>query len=84
MAGKLGLVAVDETGLKGLYDVRTDWKFDPGQPTGPASGEEPGEAWRSVVFKALQDQLGLKLVRRTITIQTIIVDHAEKAGASAN
>jgi len=39
VAGKLGLVAVDETGLKGLYDVKAEWKFDPEQYT-PAGHPE--------------------------------------------
>jgi uncharacterized protein (TIGR03435 family) len=84
VAGKLGLVAVDETGLKGLYDVKAEWKFDPGESASPTPGEDPREPWRFAVFNALQDQLGLKLVPKKITIETIVVDHAEKAVASEN
>ncbi len=84
VAGKLGLVAVDETGLKGLYDVEAEWRFDPDQPTSRATGEDPREPWRYVVFNALQDQLGLKLTPKRITIQSIVIDHAEKAVASEN
>ena len=84
VAGKLGLVAVDETGLKGLYDVEAEWRFDPEQPTIQVPGEDPREPWRFIVFKALEDQLGLKLVPKKITVQTIVVDHAEKAVASEN
>ena len=84
VAGKLGLVAVDETGLKGHFDVKAEWRFDPAQPTSLAPGEDPREPWRLIVFNALQDQLGLKLVPKKITIRTIVVDHAEKAVASEN
>ena len=84
VAGKLGLVAIDETGLKGLYDFKADWKVDPGESANLAPGEDAREPWRHVVFQALQDQLGLKLVPKKITIQTVVVDHAEKAVASEN
>jgi len=84
VAGKLGLVAVDETGLKGLYEVKAEWKFDPGQSDSRTPGEDPRELWRFAVLDALRDQLGLKLVPKKITIQTIVVDHAERASASEN
>jgi uncharacterized protein (TIGR03435 family) len=84
VAGKLGVVAVDDTGLKGLYDVKAEWKFDPEQSTSRRPEEDLREAWRFIVFNALQNQLGLKLVAKKITIQTIVVDHAEKAVASEN
>jgi uncharacterized protein (TIGR03435 family) len=83
VAGKLGVVAVDETGLKGLYDVKVEWKFDP-ESASRGPGEDPREARRFTVFNALQNQLGLKLIPKKITIQTIVVDDAEKAVASEN
>ena len=84
VAGKLGLVAVDETGLTGLYDVRAQWRYDPDQSASRAPGEDPLEPWRFIVFNALQDQLGLKLTPKRITIRTIVVDHAERAVESEN
>jgi len=83
VAGKLGVVAVDETRLKGLYDVKVEWKFDP-ESASRGPGEDPREARRFTVFNALQNQLGLKLIPKKITIQTIVVDDAEKAVASEN
>ncbi|HWE48541.1 MAG TPA: TIGR03435 family protein [Bryobacteraceae bacterium] len=80
VAGKLGLVAEDETGLRGLYDFKADWRVekDPSPPGGLLDADT-GESVRSAVFAALQDQLGLKMVARTITVPMLVIDHAEKA-----
>jgi uncharacterized protein (TIGR03435 family) len=80
VAGKLGLVAVDETGLKGLYDLKVEWKVEAEQST----GDDPREALRFAVFSALQEQLGLKLTPKKITVQMLAIDSAEKASASEN
>jgi uncharacterized protein (TIGR03435 family) len=80
VAGKLGLVAEDETGLKGLYDFKAEWTVETDQSTtGGLLGVDPREAVRSVVFAALQDQLGLKLIAKNITVQMLVIDRAEKA-----
>jgi uncharacterized protein (TIGR03435 family) len=72
VAGKLGLVAVDHTGLKGVYDVKADWTVDP-DPTA-----DPRDSLRAAVFAALQDQLGLKLTPQKITIQMLVIDSVDK------
>jgi uncharacterized protein (TIGR03435 family) len=79
VAGKLGLVAVDNTGLKGVYDFKVDWK----EPSNPYSGgfldADPREELRSTVFAALQDQLGLKLNPQKIAVQMLVIDSVAKA-----
>lgn len=75
VAGKLGFVAVDQTGLKGLYDFDVRWNERPDE----TAGADPRDALRSAVLAALQDQLGLKMIPRKITIQTIVIDSVEKA-----
>ena len=57
----------DETGLSGLYDITLKWS--PESPTAP-----PGPT----LFRAIEDQLGLKLEPRHTPTQMLIVDHAEK------
>jgi uncharacterized protein (TIGR03435 family) len=79
VAGKLGLVAVDETGLTDLYDFKVDWKVDP-----EAGGPDPRVALRFAAMTALQDQLGLKFIEKKITIPLVVIDHAERASASEN
>jgi uncharacterized protein (TIGR03435 family) len=39
---------------------------------------------REAAFDALQKQLGLKAVPKKVTIEMLVIDHAEKASASQN
>jgi uncharacterized protein (TIGR03435 family) len=78
VAGKVGQVAVDQTGLKGFYDLKAEWTVEPAQSAGGLP-VDPREALQSAVFGALEDQLGLKLNPQRITVQMLVIDHAEKA-----
>ncbi len=84
VAGKLGLVAVDETGLKGLYDFKAEWKVEMEPPASGSPDHDPRDALRFAVFSALQDQLGLKLSPKKITVQMLVIDSVERASASEN
>lgn len=77
---------VDETGLTGRYDF--DMKWEPDQaaglilsgPDGNAPAPEfdpdaPGTG--SSIFTALQEQLGLKLVRKKVPVDVIVMDHID-------
>src|SRR6202011_5804415 len=79
VGGKLGLVAVDETGLKGLYDFKVEWKVETDQSASGLPGYDSRDALRFAVFAALQDQLGLKLSAKKITVQMLVIENAEKA-----
>jgi uncharacterized protein (TIGR03435 family) len=79
LGGKLGLVAVDKTGLKGVYDFKVEWTAKADQDTSGLPGADPRDALRSAVFAALQDQLGLRLAPQKITVQMLVIDSAEKA-----
>jgi uncharacterized protein (TIGR03435 family) len=81
VAGKLGLVAVDQTGLPGLYDVKAEWRVTP-RPSDVAV--DPREALQDAVFTALESQLGLKLVAKKVPVRTIVIDGVEKASALDN
>ena len=74
VAGKLGLVAVDKTGLKGVYDFKVDWTVE----TDQSPGFDPRDALRAAVFTALQDQLGLKITPQKITVRMLEIDSVEK------
>ena len=82
VAGKLGQVAVDKTGLKGVYDLKVSWTVETDQSTGGLPGADPREALQSAVFGALEDQLGLKLSPQKIFVQMLMIDNAEKASAN--
>jgi len=79
VAGKLGLVAVDKTGLKGVYDFKADWTVEKDQDAGGLPGADPRDELRSVVFAALQNQLGLKLVAQKINVRMLVIDSVERA-----
>ena len=73
------LPVIDQTGLKGVYDLQ----LDVGSPLG--SGERRGEGERPAapppdsgptIFAAF-DQIGLKLEKAKMPIQAIVIDHAE-------
>jgi uncharacterized protein (TIGR03435 family) len=63
----------DLTALPGVFDLKMQWTPDqvadvggPDVPSGPT------------IFVALQEQLGLKLQAQKVTIDVLVVDHAEK------
>jgi len=72
---------IDLTNLTGKYDFVVSWAF--GEQTAASA---PGEAapaarvdhYRPALIHAVQSQLGLKLERRTGSVDVLIVDHAEK------
>ena len=84
VAGKLGLVAVDQTGLKGVYDFNVNWKVETDQYASASPDYDPRDALRLAVFTALQNQLGLKLTPKKIAVQTLVIDNVERASASEN
>jgi len=84
VGGKLGIVAVDETGLKGSYDIKAEWKVLPDQSTGVSPGDDPQDALRFAVISGMQRQLGVKLVPKKITVEMLVIDHVEKAVSSEN
>ena len=81
--GKLGLIVADETALPGLYDLSVTWRVDPDRPAdSPAS--DPRDAIREAAFEALRTQLGLKIVAKKVTVETLVIDHVEKPAPSEN
>ena len=59
---------VDATGLKGMYDISLYWVPDSTRP----------DADGPTIFSALQNQLGLILAPKKVTIPVVVVDHAAK------
>ena len=79
--GKLGVIVVDETGLTGPFDFKVDWKTDTDRPA-DLPGADPREPVREAALDALQTQLGLKAVPKKVIVETLVIDHVEKASAS--
>ena len=80
-------IVVDQTGLKGKYDVSLRWDPDHnlmGTDAGPenvksAAPNAPSrESSIPSIFTALQEQLGLKLEPTKGPVDMIIIDHIER------
>ncbi|HEX3877592.1 MAG TPA: TIGR03435 family protein [Bryobacteraceae bacterium] len=62
---------IDFTGISGTFDIRLD-----ATNYAPAPGEREDDGY--MVLRAIQDQLGLKLEARKMSIDTVVVDRAQK------
>lgn len=82
--GKLGFILVDETGLPGFYDFDVNWKVQPGNPAGAFLGADPRDPLRDAALEALRARLGLRVVPKKVTIETLVVEHAEKVTGREN
>jgi uncharacterized protein (TIGR03435 family) len=62
-----GRPVVDETGIKGKFDIKLDYA-----PEGAANSDRPS------LFTALQEQLGLQLVARKVPVEMLVIDRVER------
>ena len=69
LSGQVGRTVLDQTGLKGNYDLKFSFAPDlaPGDTDGPS------------IFTAIQDQLGLKLEAQKGPVEVMVIDSVEKA-----
>lgn len=68
LENQLGRIVVDETGLDGAWDFQGAWTIAP-----PPDSTDPS------IFTGVKEQLGLRLVAKKGSIETLVVDHAERA-----
>jgi len=61
----------DATGLKGKYDFTLHWISE---GAGPSTGDDTGPT----LFRALPEQLGLRLEAKKGMVEILVVDHVEK------
>lgn len=66
---------LDKTGLSGNFDFTLEWTPEELNLNGAKAALDPNGP---TFFEALKDQLGLKLVSTTGTVQTLIIDHIEQ------
>jgi len=74
----LDLPMVDQTGLKGGYDFSLTWTMTNRSPDAGGMAAEAVEPGGVDLFDAIRDQLGLKVEKRKLTIDRIVIDHIEK------
>lgn len=65
---------LDQTGLKGRYDLKLKWQKDETQNSDPDA--PPG------LFTAIQEQLGLKLSPERAAADTLVIDRLQRADAN--
>jgi uncharacterized protein (TIGR03435 family) len=70
---QIGRQVVDFTGLEGTFDLTLDWNPDADRPENPNAASD-----RPSIFVALQQQLGLKLEPRRVSLDVTVVDAALK------
>ena len=93
LARLLGSPVTNDTGLTGTYDVKLEWAPDEVRSVsiggtgagssadqGPVAGSVPDASMPSL-RTALQEQLGLKLKSKKISVGMIVVDHIERPSA---
>ena len=87
LSQQLGRTVLDQTGLKGNYDIHLKWTPDesqaamfsgPAGPKPPADTPAPPETSGPSIFTALQEQLGLKLDSTKGPVEIIVIDHVEQ------
>ena len=78
---KFDAPVVDHTGLTGKYDFHLDLALEGGfrRPAGPPL--LPDEPVGPDIFPALDKQLGLKLEKKQVSIDTLVIDHIERVPA---
>lgn len=77
---------IDKTGLKGRYNFELKWQRAPETMPPPGASIVPSapesESARPSIFKALEEQLGLRLVPVKLPMESIVIDHIEKPSAN--
>ena len=69
---------VDQTGLAGNYEIRLMASWELPGASNPDGAARIVNAGAPSIFRAVQEQLGLKLDRKRIAVEFVHVDHAER------
>jgi uncharacterized protein (TIGR03435 family) len=87
LAGRLsrpvGLHVIDQTGIKGPFNIRLEFHPDentPGLPWPAERNSDTSAAMADNIFTALERQLGLKVERTRAPRGFIVIDHVERPG----
>jgi bla regulator protein blaR1 len=79
LSGQLGRPVLDQTGIRGIYDLKLDWTPTGYVPReGGASNEPRPDPDGPTIFTAIQEQLGLRLESRKGPVEILVIDRAEK------
>jgi uncharacterized protein (TIGR03435 family) len=67
----------DKTGLSGRFDLDLQFVMEKNGPP-PVDTDSQAEGAGPTFTRALKDQLGLKLIKQTGSVDVLIIDHVEK------
>jgi uncharacterized protein (TIGR03435 family) len=73
--GRFDRPVLDQTGLKGTFDVVLEW--GPDSASGPPAPQDHDDA-QTLLQEALLDQLGLKLERKTASVEVLLISHVDE------
>jgi uncharacterized protein (TIGR03435 family) len=68
----------DATGVSGAFDMKLEYDPASVRPASAQDAQNADQPTAASIFTALQDQLGLRLEARKVTMQILVVDRAEK------
>jgi uncharacterized protein (TIGR03435 family) len=66
---------VDETGLKGEYDFILHWSPE---STLLSTSDDPFGSKYPSIFTAVREQLGLRLIKRTMPTKVLVIDSVQR------
>lgn len=77
-----GRIVVDQTGVQGLYDFSLHWTPEDVQGSSTVGNDGLHDESYPFFFKAVEQELGLKLEPTNTSIDVYVVDHAEQPSAN--
>ena len=80
LSNQLGQLVTDATGLGGRYDYELTFVMEPGgRAAGPDATGGAGPEFGVSLIDAVRDQLGLRLEKKKGQVETLVIDHIERA-----
>jgi uncharacterized protein (TIGR03435 family) len=77
LSGELGRPLHDGTDFTGKFTFKLEWVPDESQPN--SFGEvPPADVVGPSIFRAIQDQLGLKLEPKKLPVEMFVIDHVDR------
>ena len=80
--GAVDRPVVDETGVTGTYDIDLHFACEitaqPGEVFRGCGSDSAGNSAHPSVFRALEQQLGLKLVSKKAPVEVLVIDHVAR------
>jgi uncharacterized protein (TIGR03435 family) len=74
----LGVPVINNTGLKGKYDISLVWLADPLAAPSDSTRIPFDPSNAPSIFTAVEEQLGLQLIATKVNVESIVVDSAER------